>query len=199
VNNFGKKGKGVSMKIFIQILIVVVLMLPVSGCYELIATGDKATITTGINALMVRVDEFQNVFREAAAADLINVEETRKRNESIDEIQELVVASNEAIKESPTLIEGIIVANQASAPINPYAGVIDAVLKIIAGSAIVGGTAATAKIVKDGGVRKGLTKDLVVTKGKLKATNRANEKLRMKHPEIAEEHYELVGKERVIS
>lgn len=184
------------MRNFIKILAVIILMLLASGCYELIASGDKATITTSVSALMVSVDEFQNVFEEAAAANLMNAEETKKRNDQIDKIQEVVVAANTAIKESPTLIEGVIKANQASAPVNPYAGVIDAVLKIIAGTGVLGGTAAVVKIVKDGKARNGLTQDLVVVKDKYKATNRANEKLRIQHPEIAREHYELVGAER---
>ena len=186
------------MKIFIAITIVVALMLPVSGCYELIASGDKAAITTGMDALMIRVDEFQNVFKEAAAADLIDVEETKKRNDQIDEIQEFVAIANVAIKESPTLIEAAIKTNQMTAQVNPYAGVIDAVLKIIAGSAVVGGTGAAVKIVKDGRARQGLIEDSIVTENKLKATNRANEKLRMAHPDIAKEHYELVGNERLV-
>lgn len=187
------------MKFFIKILIVIILLLPVSGCYELIVTTNKDVMTTGMDALMLRVDEFQNVFKEAAAADLINAEETKKRNKRIDKIQEVIVAANEAIKEAPTLIEGVIAANQASAPVNPYAGVIDAVLKIIAGTAVVGGSAATVKIVRDGREKKELVGDVLAVESKYKATNRANEKLRMAHPEIAVEHYELVGKEKGIA
>lgn len=184
------------MKVLIEILITVIVMLPVSGCYELIATNDKGIIVTGVEALMIKVDEFQNVFDEAAAADLTNAEETKKRNEQIDEMQEVMVAAKESIEEAPTLIEGVIVANQASVPVNPYAGIIDAVLKIIAGGTVIGGTAAGVRIVKDGRTKKGLVGEVATVGSKLKATNRANEKLRMKHPDIAEEHYELVGSER---
>lgn len=185
------------MKRLLLISIVVLgLLLPVSGCYELIATTNKDAITTGMEALMVRVDEFQNVFKEAAAADLIDAEETKKRNEQIDEIQEFVVVANEAIKESPTLIEAAIKTNQVTAPVNPYAGVIDAVLKIIAGTGVVGATGLGVKVIKDVKTRRELVKDKAVVENKYKATNRANEKIRMEHPEIAKAHYELVGKEK---
>lgn len=187
------------MKILIEILIIVIVMLPVSGCYELIATNDKGAIVTGVEALMIKVDEFQNVFDEAAAADLINAEETKKRNEQIDEMQEVVVAAKESIEKAPTLIEGAIVANQASAPVNPYAGVIDAVLKIIAGTGTAGVVGLGIKTIADGRTKRGLVGEVAAVGSKLKATNRANEKLRMKHPDIAQEHWDLVGSERAIA
>lgn len=187
------------MKNFIGVLVVVTLLFLSSGCYELIATNDKDAITTGMSALMIRVDEFQNVFREASAADLINAEETRKRNEQIDEIQEVVIAANQAIIEAPNLIEGAIAANQVTAPVNPYAGLIDAVLKIIAGTGTAGVVGLGVKVVKDSSAKKKSDDDAAVVKSKYKAANRANEKLRIKHPEIAEEHYDLVAKERVVA
>ena len=183
-------------RVTLILVIAICLLLSMSGCYELIATADKDAITTGMSELMIRVDEFQEVFKEAAVADLINAKETKKRNNQIDEIQEIVVAANQAIKEAPTLIEGVIAANQTTAPVNPYAGVIDVVLKIIAGTGVLGIAGLGVKVVKDVKTRKELVGDKIIVENKYKATNRANEKLRIAHPEIAEEHWNLVGAEK---
>lgn len=181
------------MRSLIKTLTVVILMLSASGCYELIATNDKITIVTGIEALMTRVDEFQDVFSEAAAADLINAEETKKRNDGIDEIQKFVVIANEAIKESPTLIEAAIKTNQASAPINPYAGLIDVVLKIIAGTGTVGVVGLGVKTLKDGKTKKELAKENDLVKRKYTAEKRGLERLRVENPGSFEKSYEYVG------
>ena len=186
------------MKFFVTILTAIVLSFS-SGCIEMMSTGDKKILTSSVDDLILRVDEFQDIFAEAAKVDLIDAKATRRTNEKIDEIQDVMVAVNEAIKESPTLIEGVIAANQVSVPVNPYAGVIDTVLKILAGTAVVGGAGVGVKISKDGKEKKEIKVNKALVERKLRATNRANEKLRMKHPELATEHYELVGRERTTS
>ena len=95
----------------------------------------------------------------------------------------------EAIKDAPNIIEAAIGANQASAPVNPYAPIINAVLKIIAGTGVISTVLGIKKVVAIG-------KENSTNKAKLKATNVANEFLRLAHPEIAKEHYELVGDKR---
>ncbi len=176
-----------------MILVLIMLLISTSGCYELIATNNKTTIITGIEALMTRVDEFQDVFSEAAAADLINVEETQKRNESIDKIQKFVVIANEAIKESPTLIEAAIKTNQASSPVNPYAGLIDVVLKIIAGTGTAGVIGLGVKTLKDNKTKKEFVKENDLVKRKYTAEKRGLERLRIENPGSFEKSYEYVG------
>lgn len=178
------------MRFLIAILAMIILLLPTTGCLEMITVEDKIKLTSSMDDLMTQVDGFQDVFAEAAAADVINAKETRKRNAKIDEIQDVMIAANEAIKEAPSLIEGVIAANQATAPVNPYAGVIDAVLKMVAAAGIVTTGVSVNKI-------KTTTKEKKTVDAKYKAFKHATDEFRVKHPETAAEHYEMVGKERV--
>lgn len=195
-NNFGTKGKSDSMRILIEILIIAAFLLPTSGCLEELI-GGKDMLASNVDTLMVKVDELQVVYGEVAKTNIINVKETRKRNAAIDEIQEMIVSANEAIKESPTLIEGIIKANQVTAPLNPYAGVIDAVLKVIVGAGVVGTAGMGLKAAKTSKEKKKVENDRDNFDKKYSAFKRASDRFRLKHPESAEDHFKLVGEERV--
>lgn len=190
------KGKGIGMKLLIRILVVIVLMLPIAGCFEVMTTENKNKLTAGVDGLITKVDEFQVVLTEVAKTDLLDAEETQKRNATIDEIQKAVVLANEAIKESPTLIEGVIKANQVTAPVNPYAGIIDAVLKIIVGAGVAGTAGMGIKAAKTAKEKKEVEDNNTYLGAKYSAFKKAADLFRIKHPEVAKDHYAIVGEER---
>jgi hypothetical protein len=162
----------------------------ICGCEELFLNrGDLTTVNDNVVKMSEMVDGFQNVMTEYGKLNVERAEDIKKINNAIDVYQPIVKEAAEKIAEAPTIIEGAIETNKVTAPVNPYAGIINAVLLAVAGL----GTAGTARgIVK---VKK-VVKEKDKEHSKRKATDLANEVLRLLHPEIATEHYNLVGSAR---
>lgn len=101
-----------------KLLLWAILMLGAlvfaSGCVP--TTAQIQTLTNDIDKLMASVDDYQVEFAE-----------------EVDKVQEHIVVINEAVKEKADegVVEQLIAANQASAPINPYAPMIDVALNFL--------------------------------------------------------------------
>jgi len=177
------------------IMVVVVLCVLFSGGCDLamLQKDDVVKTSNAIEVISQKLDVVQEGMTEWAKATGQNVEKITELNSDIDKYQDTLIDAKKAFDEAPTVIEGAIAANQASAPINPYAGMVDIILKTILGltttSTVVAGTVA----VNRGKKNKNLNTEKDELTTKYKATNKANEILRVRHPDIAEEHYRLVG------
>ena len=96
-------------KVLCNLMLSAVLLLS-AGCIP--TTADIQVLNDDVNTLMERIDEQQEKFTKG-----------------VDKIQEQVVAVTSAMETAEGTIESLIAGNAASAPFNPYAGLIDAVLK----------------------------------------------------------------------
>lgn len=172
------------------VLLVIVGGLLVSGCdLAMLQKMDVLAISENVGLLTQTVDGFQNVMVEYGKVNEEKAEEIGKINEKIDGYQETLVSAKEVFDEAPSVIEGVIAANQMTASVNPYAGVIDAVLKVIAGAGVLSTGVVARKVVKVGKEKK-------VLDNKYKAGKRGLERLRIAHPDMYEESYGLIGEER---
>ena len=179
------------------LLSLVLMFVCLTGCEEVfINRGDLTKVHETVGILSTQLDAGQTLMTEIAMVTGKNIEETEAINKKIDEYQPVLVDAADAIAKAPTLIEGAIEANKVSAPVNPYAPIIDAVLKIIVGITATGGTVAVAKTAKIGKENRELKEENIENRNKYKAAKRGAEVLRMRHPEVAAESYELVGEER---
>ena len=109
------------------VLVSVVLMLFTIGCVP--TTKDIEFLNNDIDVLMEKVDEYQT------AAESVK----DKVFEEVDRIQDQVIIVNDAMKGQDGTIEKLIAGNEASALFNPYAPIIDVVLKGFLGLTTVGG------------------------------------------------------------
>ncbi len=114
--------------------IILLALLLVVGCIPA-SQQEVQTLTNTVNQIVPLV-------REAVSA---SSEETRDK---VEIVLGQVETINEAVKDSPDLGTALINANQVSAPVNPYAPVIDIVLKALFGGAVTGGIFGTSKLVK---------------------------------------------------
>ena len=167
--------------------IVFSLLLFVSGCDLAMLQNDQLIQTSSTMSLISeKLDVVQQGMTQWAEATGENLDKIAELNSDIDKYQDVIMEAKEKFDEAPTVIEGAIAANQISAPINPYAPYIDLILKTLVGVFGVGGATATTLAVKRG-------KENREVKNKYDATNKANDILRLYHPEIAMEHYKLIG------
>ncbi|GAI82715.1 unnamed protein product, partial [marine sediment metagenome] len=104
---------------------VIALLSFVAGCLPA-SQQEVQTLTDMVNQIVPAV-------REAVST---SSEETRDK---VEIVLGQVDTMNEAVKDSPNLVAGLIKANQASAPINPYASLIDIGLKLLLGGAVTSG------------------------------------------------------------
>lgn len=186
------------MKNLMLVLIVLGGGLFSSGCEEMFLNrGDLNTVNSNIKLLSEQVDAGQVLMTEVAKVTGLSVEKTEAINEKIDEYQPILVEAANKVAEAPTLIEGMIEANKTSAPINPYAPLIDAVLKIVAGIGTGGTIFGITKVVKTNKEKRGVEEDKELLNKKYKAAKRGSERLRIAHPELAGESFTMVGEERV--
>lgn len=178
------------------IVIAVLMMLCAVGCIP--TTAQVETATNRTDDLMVVVDKMQETLDVMAEKGIIDSEKVEKLSDEIDNAQETLVVVNEAIKEKADegVVEQLIAANQASAPVNPYAPMIDVVLKILAGTGVLGVTYGIPKVVKTIKEKNDLNLMAEELATKYKAMKRGNEKFRIDNPDKANELYKDVGAER---
>lgn len=166
--------------------IFVIALLLVAGCIP--TTQQVQTATNRTDALMVVVDKMQESWDVLAEKGIVESKKVEKLSAELDKAQETLVAVNEAIKEKADegVFEQLIAANQASAPVNPYASMIDVVLKILAGTGILYGAPKIVKTVKE---RNELA-------NKYSAAKIGMDKFRNENPDKAAELYNDVGEAR---
>ena len=110
-------------------LLVLTLVLLLSGCATLIPTREEVAKLEGdINALNAAIDKKQ--------------EEVKTK---FGEVQTTVAKINEAIQTSGSVLEAAQNVNKVTAPVNPYSGVIEQVLGIVAALTVGGGAVAYKK------------------------------------------------------
>lgn len=156
-------------------LIIVAVFLLVAGCIP--ATQQEVqTLSNTVNQILPLV-------REAVSA---SSEDTKDK---IEIVLGQVEKYNEAVKSSPNLGTALIRTNQVSAPVNPYAPVIDIVLKALFGGAVTGGIFGTGKLVKT-------IKEKKEINNKYSAAKVGMDKFRNENPDKAAELYNDVGEAR---
>lgn len=146
-----------------------------SGCIP--ATQQEVqTLTNAVNQIVPAV--------RAAVSE--SSEETRDKVEIVlGQVEEY----NEAVRSSPDLGTALIKANQVSAPVNPYAPVIDIALKMLFGGAVTGGVFGTSKLVKT-------IKEKTEISNKYSAAKIGMDKFKNENPDKAKELYNDVGEAR---
>ena len=154
---------------------IVIALLFVAGCLPA-SQQEVQTLTDMVNQIVPAV-------REAVSA---SSEETRDK---VEIVLGQVDTMNEAVKDSPNLVAGLIKANQASAPINPYAPLIDIGLKLLLGGAVTSGGFGVGKIIKT-------TKEKKEINNKYSAAKIGMDKFRNENPDKAAELYADVGEAR---
>ena len=155
--------------------LIVIALLFVAGCLPA-SQQEVQTLTDMVNQIVPAV-------REAVSA---SSEETRDKVEIVlGQVEEY----NEAVKDSPNLGAALISANQVSAPVNPYAPVIDIALKMLFGGAVTGGVFGTGKLVKTVREKNEIT-------NKYSAAKIGMDKFRNENPDKAAELYTDVGEAR---
>lgn len=156
-------------------MLILTALLLIAGCLP--ATQQEVqTLTTTVNQIVPLV-------REAVSA---SSEDTKDK---IEIVLGHVEEYNEAVKSSPDLGTALINANKVSAPVNPYAPVIDIALKMLFGGAVTGGIFGTGKLVKTVREKKEIT-------NKYSAAKVGMDKFRNENPEKAAELYNDVGEAR---
>lgn len=154
---------------------ILIVLLLIAGCLPA-SQQEVQTLTDMVNQIVPAV-------REAVST---SSEETRDRVEIVlGQVEEY----NEAVKDSPNLVAALISANQVSAPVNPYAPVIDIALKILAGTGILGATYVVPKVVKTVKERNELA-------NKYSAAKIGMDKFRNENPDKAAELYNDIGEAR---
>ncbi len=115
-------------------LLLVVMVLLLSGCASLVPTQEQITsLENDLESLNKAIDKKQV-----------------EAKTTFGEFQSKIDGINKAIQASDTVLEAAQNVNKATAPINPYSGVIDNVLGIVA-ALTVGGGAMAYKKNKDSG------------------------------------------------
>ena len=177
-------------------LIVIVALMLCAGCIPTAAQVEIATNKT--DTLMVVVDKMQEAWDALEEKGIVDSEKVKTLSAELDNAQELLTDVNEAIKSKADegVVQQLIAANQASAPVNPYAPMIDVVLNILAGTGILGVTYGVPKIVKTVKEKNDLNFMAEELASKYKAMKRGNEKFRIDNPEKANELYNDVKEER---
>ena len=154
---------------------IVITLLLVAGCLPA-SQQEIQTLTDMVNQIVPAV-------REAVST---SSEETRDKVEIVlGQVEEY----NEAVRSSPDLGTALISANQVSAPVNPYAPVIDIALKMLFGGAVTGGVFGTGKLVKTIREKTEIT-------NKYSAAKIGMDKFRNENPDKAAELYTDVGEAR---
>lgn len=162
------------MKKLIVMAVLGVLVF-VAGCLPA-SQQEVQTLTDMVNQIVPAV-------REAVST---SSEETRDRVEIVlGQVEEY----NEAVKDSPNLGAALINANQVSAPVNPYAPVIDIALKMLFGGAVTGGIFGTGKLVKT-------VREKNEINNKYSAAKIGMDKFRNENPDKAAELYNDIGEAR---
>jgi len=184
------------------LLSTILAVITLTGCQEtlFINKGDLTEVKTGVGLLSDKVDAGQALWTEVAKVTGKNIEETAAINKKIDEYQPMITKAATQLAEAPTLIEGMIEANKTTAPLNPYAGIIDLLLKLLVPPSVVGTGLAVTKAMKNGREKveaENAVERIAIEKNivdrKYSAEKKGLEALRMKSPELYEENYALVG------
>jgi hypothetical protein len=134
------------MKKFMLVLVMLVCFM--SGCNGAITPDDMKALAGKVDSLASQVDVYQkaaaDIAEQVKITGIITPEQQAKVTElqaKIDVIQPQVTAISTAIKNAEydpagdslkTILTAVRAANAASAPVNPYAGVIEAVLALAA-------------------------------------------------------------------
>ena len=119
-----KKGSSIMKKL---LLCTIVLLL--TGCASLVPTVEEVNqLETDIAALNTAIDNRQEEVKTQFA-----------------EVQDTVAKVNAAIQAGGSVLEVAQNVNKVSAPVNPYSGVIESVLSIVAALTIGGGAVAVKK------------------------------------------------------
>ncbi len=156
-------------------ILIVALLLPLVGCLP--ATQQQLQTLTGA------ISQIVPAVREAVSA---SSEDTKDKIEIVlGQVEEY----NEAVKSAPDLGTALISANQVSAPVNPYAPIIDIALKMLFGGAVTGGVVGTSKLAKT-------IREKNEINNKYSAAKIGMDKFRNENPEKAAELYNDVGEAR---
>lgn len=155
--------------------LIVVVFLLVAGCIPA-SQQEVQTLTNTVNQIVPLVREVVST----------SSEETKDK---IEVVLGQVEEYNEAVKSSPDLGTALIKTNQLSAPVNPYAPVIDIVLKMLFGGAITGGGVGVTKLVKT-------IREKNVIENKYSAAKVGMDRFRNENPDKAVELYNDVGEAR---
>lgn len=118
-------------KLIIIVILALGVLVSAGGCIP--TTAQIQTATNKTDTLMVVVDKLQETFDVLVEDGVIKSEKLEAISEEIDKAQIDIVVINEAVKEKADegFVEQLIATNQASAPINPYAPMIDAALNFL--------------------------------------------------------------------
>lgn len=128
-----------------NLVVAAILILGCAGCLEMTTPAAIETTTGKMDELMISVDAYQDIatklfdrMEKDELVDKATAEKIDELNAKVDELQPIIVDGVTAVLETEysgdklvDIVTGTLAVNTATAPVNPYAPLIDAILKII--------------------------------------------------------------------